>query len=124
MAHPPEFTPKNILPLLKEVTDVFHLGVGLGIHPNEIKRIEKEHKDDVRRQLSEVILFWMNDSDDCSWKTLAKAVEDLRTHGQLASQLREMDQTLTADDNDGMTSGRLYSRHILELHLYKLLYLV
>ena len=38
----------------------------------------------------EIIDFWLKNSKDCSWMTLAEAVKSLGDHDQLASKLKKL----------------------------------
>ena len=111
MAHPDpvKLSLKDILPWLDEVSnDFFRLGLFLGIKEHKVKEIENEHKyDGLQRKLSEVISLWLKTStDDCSWKTLAKAVENLGSqYKKLASKLSEMEPAEIPEDNPGINSG-------------------
>ena len=57
-----------------------HIGRALGIGHNQLKKIEKENKDDLDDCLSEALSLWLNKSyktekfGEPSWKLLAKAV--------------------------------------------------
>lgn len=109
--HSLEFSIKNIVLALKEINDVFNLGVQLDIQPHYIRNIESHHKYDLNRQKTEVIDFWLHNSDNCSWGTLALAVKRLGTHDQLASQLSQMETTVC--NPNVMMSGKLSQRHLL-----------
>ena len=63
------------------------LGIHLGIRSHELKKIEKQNKDDVRRQMAEVIIYWLHNKDH-SWEILANAVEKMGGHGNLVGELR------------------------------------
>ena len=78
----------NIISALDEVIDPFRLGIHLGIKPHELKKIEKENKDDVRRQMAEVIIYWLQDDEHYSWEILANAVKKMGGHGNLVRKLR------------------------------------
>ena len=57
-----------------------NIGRALGIGHNQLKKIEKENKDDLDDCLSEALSLWLNKSyktekfGEPSWKLLAKAV--------------------------------------------------
>lgn len=113
---PLEFKLRNILLQLKDVTDVFHLGVYLGVKADEVRRIEKDYKcDGLNRQKSEVISFWMENSDesDLSWDTLAEAVKNIGSHDKLATRISKLsgqesspkDATISSSDVN-VSSGR------------------
>ena len=111
---PLEFKFPNILLQLKDVIDVYHLGVHLGVEADEIKRIENDYKGDLIRQKSEVITFWLKNFKDCSWDTLAEAVKNIGSHNQLATSISRLsgqgsspkDATISSPDVVDVTSGR------------------
>ena len=71
------------------ITDPHQFGKHLGVPAHELNKIEKNHPNDVNRQMTEVIKYWQNNADDCSWRTLANAVERMGTYGNLVKKLRE-----------------------------------
>ena len=79
----------EIISAVKEITDPYILGVQLGIEPHGLKKIEKNHPQDVDRQMAEVIEYWLRNSSDCSWGALANAVEKMGGHGNLVNKLRD-----------------------------------
>ena len=79
----------EIIPVIKEITDPYRLGVQLGIEPPELKKIEKNYPQDVDRQMVEVIEYWLRNSSDCSWGALAIAVEKMGGHGNLVQGLKD-----------------------------------
>ena len=103
---------KNILPWLKEIRDIFPLGVRLGISLSTLRQIEKEYKDNLDRQKMEMADFWLCNSSDCSWGRLAEAVKDLGGHDQLASKLNELEKNRLPEAETNQSdaqSGRLTS---------------
>ena len=82
----------NTLPLLKDINNIVPLGLYLGISLPKLHQIEKEHKDNLERQMIEMIHFWLGNSvSDCSWGRLAEAVKRLGGHGQLVSKLNKLE---------------------------------
>ena len=87
----------DILAALTEVTVPFELGIQLKIDSVELKRIEKNHPGDIERQKAEVVQYWLLNSPDLSWTTLANAVEIVGGHAKLAKTLREREQSIKGD---------------------------
>ena len=82
----------DVLAALKEVTKPYQLGIQLKICSSELDEIEKNHPKDIDRQKTEVIKYWLHNSPDASWTTLANAVERMGGHARLAEGLREKEQ--------------------------------
>ena len=79
---------KDVLAALKKVTKPYQLGLQLNIDSSELDTIEKDHLRDIDRQKTEVIKYWLRNSPDASWTTLANAVERMGGHARLAKGLR------------------------------------
>lgn len=69
------------------------LGIHLSIQPETIKEIEKNYERDVDRQRAEVITYWLDNCENCSWEVLAKAVEKLGEYGNVVTKLRELERS-------------------------------
>ena len=82
-----------ILTTLKGLTESYQLGIQLGIDIAELDTIEKNHPTDIGRQKTEVIKYWLRNSPDASWITLAKAVDGMGGHANLVGRLREKEQS-------------------------------
>ena len=82
----------DVLSELTEITKPYQLGIQLKIDLAELDAIEKNHPRDIDRQKTEVIKYWLRNSPDPSWTTLAKAVERMRGHAGLVERLREKEQ--------------------------------
>ena len=65
----------DVLAALAEVTKPYQLGIQLRIESSELDTIERNHSKDIDRQKTEVIKYWLRNSPDPSWTTLASAVE-------------------------------------------------
>ena len=85
------------------ITDPHQFGIHLGVPTHELDKFEKNHPTSVDRQMTEVIIYWQNNADDCSWRTLATAVERMGTYGNLAKKLREQ-HSESAGQNEVMKS--------------------
>ena len=79
----------DVLAALTEVTKPYLLEIQLKIDSSELKAIEKDHPKDINRQKAEVIEYWLRNSPDASWTTLANAVERMGGHARLVETLRE-----------------------------------
>jgi hypothetical protein len=79
----------EVLAALKEIARPYQLGIQLEIDSSELDTIEKNHPRDIGRQKTEVIKYWLRNSPDASWTTLANAVERMGGHARLAETLRE-----------------------------------
>ena len=79
----------DILAALTEITDPYQLGIQLKVDLAELDTIEKNHPENVGRQKTEVIKYWLRNSPDASWTTLASAVERMGGHARLVETLRE-----------------------------------
>ena len=73
----------DVLAALIEVTKPYELGIQLRIDLAELDTIEKNHPGDIYRQKTEVIKYWLRNSPDASWTTLASAVERMGGHARL-----------------------------------------
>ena len=67
----------------------YQLGVQLEIPPATLSTIERDHRHDARRCMTEVIIRWLRNVPECSWAKLAKAVEAMGGYAALAERLRQ-----------------------------------
>ena len=79
---------KEVLNELKEVTKWHELGVQLGVPAHKLNAIDSKYTQDTDRSKTEVIIWWLHNIEDTSWKKLAQAVEEIE-HKVLAKKLRE-----------------------------------
>ena len=93
----------EVLAALKEVTKPYKLGIQLKIDSSTLKTIEKNHRGDIDRQKTEVIEYWLHNSPDASWTTLANAVERMGGHSKLVGRLRGYPEE---DDSPSLTISR------------------
>ena len=56
----------DIISALKKITEPCILGVYLRIEYHELKKIEKEYPHQIKRQMIEVINYWLHDNSDCN----------------------------------------------------------
>ena len=63
----------------------------LGVPEGRIKEIEKDY-DTTARRVMEVIMHWKKNNDNCSWRTLADAVEKMGEHGDIVMKMRQLYQ--------------------------------
>ena len=80
---------REIEPLLREITDVYHLGVHLGVPTEKLKEFERDHPRIVARQRTEAVSYWRDNCNNVAWEGLAEAVEKLGDRGNLVKKLRE-----------------------------------
>ena len=83
----------GILAALTEITKPYQLGIQLKIDLTELDKIEKNHPKHIDRQKTEVIKYWLHNSPDASWITLAEAVERMGGHAGLVERLREKERS-------------------------------
>lgn len=81
---------KEIEPELREITEPYLLGVHLGIPTNILDQIRKDHPNDVSRQKTEVVNYWLRNCDETTWSSLAIAIEELGGHQKLVTRLRKL----------------------------------
>ena len=81
---------RNILLALKKVTDPYQLGTQLGIATHYLQEFEYDYPKDIERQKIEVINFWLDNNEDCSWEVLADAVKGMGGYGKIVDSLREL----------------------------------
>jgi hypothetical protein len=87
----------DVLAAIKEVTKPYQLGIQLKIGSSDLDEIERNHPRDIDRQKTEVVKYWLRNSPDASWTTLANAVERMGGHARLAGRLREKEPGIMAD---------------------------
>ena len=80
----------NILLALETVTNPYLLGIYLGIEPHHLDYIEHYNYSNIERQKIEIIMFWLDNNVECSWKVLADAVACMGCHQKLVDSLREL----------------------------------
>jgi hypothetical protein len=78
----------DVLAALTEITKPCQLGIQLKIDSSELDTIEKNNYRDIDRQKTEVVKYWLHNSPDASWTTLANAVERMGGHARLVVTLR------------------------------------
>ena len=78
----------DVLAAIKEVTRPYQLGIQLTIDSSQLDTIERNHPGDIDRQKTEVVKYWLRNSSDASWTTLANAVERIGGHARLAERLK------------------------------------
>jgi predicted GTPase len=77
----------DVLAAIEEVTRPHQLGIQLKIDITHLDEIDRNHPRDIDRQKIEVIKYWLRNSPDASWTTLANAVERMGGHAKLADRL-------------------------------------
>ena len=70
----------------------FELGTQLELEYEQLKTAENDYKGNQLRCLHEIIHLWQQKTTgECSWSTLAEAVENVGGHDKLVRQLKERD---------------------------------
>ena len=87
----------DVLATLREVAKPYQLGIQLKIDLGHLDTIENNHRGDIDRQKTEVVKYWLRNSPDASWTTLANAVERMGGHARLVKTLREKEQSSMRD---------------------------
>ena len=85
----PEPELKEIIPVIKVITEPHQLGIQLEVPTHKLNEFEINYPKDVNRQMTEVIEYWRNNAGDCSWEALANAVDKMGQYGKLVIQLRD-----------------------------------
>ena len=81
-------TEANILRKLEEITNPYNFGLQLGIDSKVLDRIDKDHKNDIERQRSEIITYWYRNTkkSERTWGSLADAIGRLGGHSNLEAR--------------------------------------
>jgi hypothetical protein len=90
-------TEANILCEVEEITNPYNFGLQLGIDSKVLDRIDRDHRNDVERQRSEIIKFWYRNTAESEriWGRIADAIRRLGGHRNLETKLRQLTTTLT-----------------------------
>ena len=83
---------KKILLEIKEVDNYHLLGIQLGIKCGDLKRIERDYMCDTERCKAEIVDFWLRNTQECTWSTLAQAIAEMGGHNNLVQTLRNYHQ--------------------------------
>ena len=98
---------RDILAALKELNKPYELGLQLSIDSSELDEIEKNRHGDTNRQKTEVIKYWLRNSPDLSWTTLANAVERMGGHARLVEELRGRKEAQAEEEPSGNEAVRM-----------------
>ena len=90
-------TEANMLCELGEITNLYNFGLQLGIDSKVLDRIDREHRNDIERQRSEIIKFWYRNTveSERTWGRVADAIKRLGDHRNLETRLRQLGTTPT-----------------------------
>ena len=90
-------TEANVLCELGEITNLYNFGLQLGIDSKVLDRIERNHRNDVERQKSEIIKYWHRNTQESerTWGRIADAIKRLGDHCNLETRLRQLGTTPT-----------------------------
>ena len=82
---------------LEEITNPYNFGLQLGIDSKVLDRIDRDHRNDVERQRSEIIKYWYRNTkkSERTWGSLADAIGRLGGHSNLETELRQLGMTPT-----------------------------
>ena len=82
---------------LEEITNPYNFGLQLGIDSKVLDRIDRDHRNDVERQRSEIIKYWYRNTkkSERTWGSLADAIGRLGGHSNLETELRQLGTTPT-----------------------------
>ena len=85
-------TEANLLRELEEITNPYIFGLHLGIDSKVVDRIDRDHRNDVERQRSEVIMYWYRNTKvlERTWGKVADAIKTLGGHRNLEMKLRQL----------------------------------
>ena len=104
------FSTRDVVFLIREISQPVELGLQLGIEYSCLKKFEKDHQGDTGRQMITIIDYWLNNCDGCSWGSLARAIRRLGGHDRLVSTLNQMDKQFVRPlQVESMTSGKFSS---------------
>ena len=90
-------TEANVLCELGEITNLYNFGLQLGIDSKVLDRIDKDHRNDIERQKSEIIKSWYRNTAESerTWGRVADAIQRLGDHRNLETRLRQLGTTPT-----------------------------
>lgn len=73
---------------MREMASVWYqLGLQLEIKTSILDQFEKNHTNDVRRCMTDVLIWWCRNTQEPSWRKLANAVELTGGYGNLVRRL-------------------------------------
>jgi hypothetical protein len=80
---------------LEEITNLYNFGLQLGIDSKDLDRIDRDHRNDIRRQRSEIVKFWYRNTakSERTWERVADAIKRLGGHRNLETKLRQLATT-------------------------------
>ena len=100
-------TEANVLCELGEITNPYNFGLQLGIDSKVLDRIDRDHRNDVERQRSEIIKYWYRNTAESerTWGRLADAIGKLGGHRNLETKLRQLVTTSTGPGTNLRIAG-------------------
>ena len=90
----------EVLIAIKEVTKSYQLGIQLKVDLAELDKIERNHHGDIDRQKTEVVKYWLRNSPDASWTTLANAMKEMGGYIRLAKRVSNMGDTAKLQEEE------------------------
>ena len=102
-------TQANILCELEEITNLYNFGLQLGIDTRVLDRIDRDHRNDVERQRSEIIKYWYRNTEESerTWGRVADAIRRLGGHHNLETRLRQLPITTTVTGKEASSYSYL-----------------
>ena len=83
-----EWQLKEVANALKEVSEWYQLGLQLGLTASKLKTIESNDPHDAEHCKSEVLLWWLQNATEHSWKKIAEALDKME-YKDLAEELEK-----------------------------------
>lgn len=80
---------KEVLNETEEVTEWYSLGIRLDIKCDVLDQIERNYNGDAERCKTEVLKFWLRNTEERTWGRLAQAINQMGGHAILVQSLRE-----------------------------------
>ena len=88
-------TEANLLCELGEITNLYNFGLQLGIDSKVLDRIDRNHRNDIERQRSEIVTYWYRNTAESerTWGRVADAIGKLGDHRNLETRLQQLGTT-------------------------------
>ena len=90
----------EVLIAIKEISKPYQLGIQLKVDLAELDSIERNHHGDIGRQKTEVVKYWLLNSPDASWATLANAMKEMGGYARLTKTLSIMGGTANLQEEE------------------------
>lgn len=80
---------KEVLNETKEVTEWYSLGIQLDIKCDVLDQIGRNYNGDAERCKTEVLKFWLRNTEERTWGRLVQAIDQMGGHAILVQSLRK-----------------------------------